>query len=43
MPLRRHSKAKASMTDSSGFKVSVDDASSAAVMLKTLQRLNRVR
>jgi hypothetical protein len=42
MPLQRHSQAGARTADQSGFKSSANEASSAAVMLKTLKRLNQV-
>jgi hypothetical protein len=42
MPLQRSSQAGTRTADHSTFKSSADEASSAAVMLKTLKRLNRV-
>lgn len=42
MPLPVHTQAEAHTTDRSGFRSSANEASSAAVMLKTLKRLNQV-
>ena len=42
MPLQRQSQAGRHTADQPGFKSSADEASSAAVMVKTLKRLNQV-